>query len=289
MAKLNILLPVDFAQESEVAYRMIERIAENNEVSVTLIHIFQAPLMPPNHAMAAEYYTQFYQEQKDAHLKRLQEISELPYFEKCGVVERIENETSSNIGAEIGNYASEHGYDLVVASSKHRSGFEEFMVGTELLRILRYSRAPVLCLTEGHLPTIRRIMFATDFSSDSTETFLRVMNVASVFDASIYLTGVNTQSDFYTSREVKAQSQRFIDLVADKNPEVFQRIEEVVNYNDRNVADGVTNAAEDYMIDLIAVATHGRKGLARFIDGSVTEQIIRNTRFPVLVCKIAEN
>jgi nucleotide-binding universal stress UspA family protein len=47
----------------------------------------------------------------------------------------------------------------------------------------------------------------------------------------------------------------------------------------------VTDFAEENGFDLIAITTHGRKGLERFILGSETEKIIREARCPVLALK----
>ena len=37
--------------------------------------------------------------------------------------------------------------------------------------------------------------------------------------------------------------------------------------------------------DLIVMSTHGRSGLARLVVGSVTEQVLRTTRVPILVIR----
>ncbi|CDM66762.1 universal stress protein [Pyrinomonas methylaliphatogenes] len=44
----------------------------------------------------------------------------------------------------------------------------------------------------------------------------------------------------------------------------------------------IARAARDFHIDLITVATHGRKGLARFLFGSTAEEIIAEAPCPVL-------
>lgn len=41
----------------------------------------------------------------------------------------------------------------------------------------------------------------------------------------------------------------------------------------------------DYEADLLIVGTHGRRGLERWLDGSVAEHLVRNARCPVLVAR----
>jgi nucleotide-binding universal stress UspA family protein len=48
------------------------------------------------------------------------------------------------------------------------------------------------------------------------------------------------------------------------------------------VADSILQFAEDMKIDLIAMGTHGRRGLDRIVVGSVAERVLRTARCPVL-------
>jgi nucleotide-binding universal stress UspA family protein len=52
-----------------------------------------------------------------------------------------------------------------------------------------------------------------------------------------------------------------------------------------DVAGAIIGYAEQKGFDLIAMATHGRSGLDRFIMGSVAEQVVRGTLKPVLLIR----
>ncbi|MDP6505073.1 MAG: universal stress protein, partial [Planctomycetota bacterium] len=45
---------------------------------------------------------------------------------------------------------------------------------------------------------------------------------------------------------------------------------------------GIQQLAADGDYDLIVMATHGRSGLAHFIEGSITDEVLREAKFPVL-------
>jgi nucleotide-binding universal stress UspA family protein len=49
--------------------------------------------------------------------------------------------------------------------------------------------------------------------------------------------------------------------------------------------DEIIRFAEERAVDLIVIATHGRKGLRRWVLGSVAEQVIRHGPCPVLVVR----
>jgi nucleotide-binding universal stress UspA family protein len=52
--------------------------------------------------------------------------------------------------------------------------------------------------------------------------------------------------------------------------------------------DEILHYAKQYGADLIAMATHGRSGLARFLFGSVTENVLRQAPCPMLVVRSPE-
>jgi nucleotide-binding universal stress UspA family protein len=50
-----------------------------------------------------------------------------------------------------------------------------------------------------------------------------------------------------------------------------------------HTAEAILEAADELAIDLIAMATHGRSGLAHVVMGSVAEAVVRSGKFPVLL------
>lgn len=54
---------------------------------------------------------------------------------------------------------------------------------------------------------------------------------------------------------------------------------------DQYPADGIIAAAKHKGCDLIVVATHGRRGFARLLLGSQTQQVVTRAAIPVLVIR----
>ncbi len=50
-------------------------------------------------------------------------------------------------------------------------------------------------------------------------------------------------------------------------------------------ADAILAYAQECQADLIAMSTHGRSGLSRLLMGSVTEEVLRHSDLPLLVCR----
>jgi nucleotide-binding universal stress UspA family protein len=50
-------------------------------------------------------------------------------------------------------------------------------------------------------------------------------------------------------------------------------------------AETIIDYAQQYMIDLIVMATHGRSGLQRWVYGSVADKVLRGAKVPVLLVR----
>lgn len=49
--------------------------------------------------------------------------------------------------------------------------------------------------------------------------------------------------------------------------------------------EGILKASREHGCDLIAMATHGRRGLDRILLGSQASKVVADSRVPVLVCR----
>lgn len=53
-------------------------------------------------------------------------------------------------------------------------------------------------------------------------------------------------------------------------------------------AEVILRIAKDESADLIAMTTHGRSGIARWVMGSVADKVLRNSRVPLLLVRPPE-
>ena len=58
--------------------------------------------------------------------------------------------------------------------------------------------------------------------------------------------------------------------------------------NDYSIEEGIYNFAFKIKANVIALPTHGRKGLAHFFKGSIGEDIANHADLPVITFKISD-
>ena len=60
---------------------------------------------------------------------------------------------------------------------------------------------------------------------------------------------------------------------------------ETLHVKDRLPADGIVETATARGCDLVAMASHGRRGVARLLLGSQAQQVLVHSNVPVLICR----
>jgi nucleotide-binding universal stress UspA family protein len=139
---------------------------------------------------------------------------------------------------------------------------------------------------------IQRILVATDFTETSDRALEFAVELARKFAASITVVHAYqipamgfADAGYIAGAEVAAQlstaGQNRLDAVIDANKTSGVPMQAVLR---EGVAWEEVNAmAKEVDANLIVIGTHGRRGLARALLGSVAENVIRTSTTPVLV------
>ncbi|TKX85676.1 universal stress protein [Halorubrum sp. SS5] len=92
--------------------------------------------------------------------------------------------------------------------------------------------------------------------------------------------------DVVVERE-EARGERALDAVAEAA--AARGVECELHLRRGRPHEEILDAAADYGVDLIAMGTHGRTGIGRFIAaGSVAERVVRYSELPVLTAHVGE-
>jgi len=89
--------------------------------------------------------------------------------------------------------------------------------------------------------------------------------------------------DDYEARMTAAAS-RILSSVGEKAKQLDVRCA-TLHVNDRHPAEGIIETAQAQMCDLVVMASHGRRGLARLLIGSQANRVVTLSPVPVLVCR----
>ena len=196
-------------------------------------------------------------------------------------------------------YGRRNEIDLIVISSHGRLGFARASLGSVTDSLIRGTTIPVLVvkpnatyLTPQASSGFRHMIVPLDGSGLAEQILARVVPLAKLENAEITLLHVLSPSENPYERDDRGGLPWWKKKVAGTNAYLSHRASEVGQQGvavtiDVVVGDKVPEAIMAYArkegADLIAIATHGRGGLARVVRGSVADAVIRAAMCSVLV------
>ncbi|WP_302080651.1 universal stress protein [Salinibaculum rarum] len=138
--------------------------------------------------------------------------------------------------------------------------------------------------------TIDSILVPTDGSAAADRATEHTLSLAATFDADVHaLSVVDLQQaagpfsagglDATFVERLREQANEDVELIADQwaQPERFHGTVE-----EGRPSTTILEYIDEHDIDIVAMGTHGRSGLRRFVLGSVTEHVLRESPVPVL-------
>jgi nucleotide-binding universal stress UspA family protein len=145
--------------------------------------------------------------------------------------------------------------------------------------------------------SLNRILVPTDFSATADAALAYAKDLATRLGASLHLVHVYTDPygaaayapEVYASVPPEVR-QRALEEVRERLFERLDASEELRFRGSRGVVRGlvapqIVDYAANQDIDLIVMGTHGRRGVAHLLLGSVAEHVVRTAACPVLTVR----
>jgi nucleotide-binding universal stress UspA family protein len=134
---------------------------------------------------------------------------------------------------------------------------------------------------------IRKILYATDFSSYSNQAYFHAVALAEKHHASltilyVYVPGVSMPGSTGGPAPDRAHWKDMLEQIRPVDPSI--PVTHVLLEGDP--ATEIVRYAQDALMNLVVMGTHGRTGLERLLMGSVAEKVLRESPCSVLVVKL---
>ena len=271
----KILVPVDFSKVSEAATQFAVDLAKANNASVLLLNSSRVNYVSehPYEAMSiAQQVVNQVIESAEQRMKHL--ASTLDNSVKIetkvsflGILDAVTEETEFN------------DIDLIVMGTTGCSGWEEVLIGSNTERIVRSVKCPVISVPLGASTAIGKIMIPLDLM-EIRRTFLsEVKNLQALFNCELEFLWVKTPHNIENEEIVSKQLEKLFNEYG------------ISNYTLKIVknifpSDGILEEAETSNSDMIAMATHARRGISHWLSGSLTEDTVNHVHVPVWTFKI---
>lgn len=266
----KILVPCDFSKPAINAYRFALDVASVNRGTVHLLHVIELPVLHDSVLMPVLNF-------EEALFKELKEKSENEFKKVTGKysAEGVKVKTEVIFGAPskmILDYAKDQSIDLIIMGSHGASGLREFFIGSNAEKIVRNSSIPVLVLKDYFKGPIKNIVFPNTLETEKQEDLtMKVKALQNFFKAQLHIVWINTPlnftSDTITYERLNAFAKRF--MLKDYTINIFNHPDE---------EKGILEFTRSVKGNLIAMGTHGRKGIAHLLNGSLAEDVVNHTK-----------
>ncbi|MDI6763102.1 MAG: universal stress protein [Thermodesulfobacteriota bacterium] len=279
----RILVPLDGSSAAEIALPFAEEIAAKHGAEIILASVSELAAGETDHLYRS-------------YLERIAEQVQRQ-FKDWGAKEEAKVKSVVLLGkpaSEILRYADENNVSLITMASRGRSSRGPWLLGNIAAKVLRATGKPVLlirapadkaALQQRRL--VSKILVPLDGSKlgevaiPYAEALAQVLGAELIlfqtFVAPISVGGYERYSvppAAFKEREeqVRASAMDYLDSLGKAFQEKGMRTLSVVR--EGSPPDQILEYAETNGIDLIAMSTHGRSGIGRWVLGSVTDKVL---------------
>lgn len=278
----KIVVPVDFSELSGHALNFAIEFNEKIKGEILLVHVIDIPVGHINFtgdvdsASAETFYTgEFIKATKsklEEWAKKVEDAGQKVKFQmKFG-----------NAFTSISKIVAEDESTWIIMGSKGASGLREVFIGSNAERMIRYAKCPVIIVKgETHLKDMKSMAFASDLSQEQDLIANYAKDIQELLGLNMHLVKVKTPYNWLDDVQAKKQLEHF----AERN----YLKDFTTSTVDADFADeGAVKFAEEVGAGLIVLGTHGKKGIAHLLGGSIAEDIVNESKVPILVFKIPD-
>lgn len=265
----HIIVPIDFSKESINGLRLAILFANQFNSNIQMVYV-QKPVSDfgrvgaeEEHRIASKNFEKLIEE----YSKKLHKGMELTYIIKKGKIYR-----------EVVNQAQAFEDTAIMCSTHGASGFEEFFIGSNSLKIISATECPVVTICHGSIPhDIKKIVMPIDITADTRQKVPITAEIAKAFGAEIHVVSVSSIQTDEIVTKLNAYSKQVCDYLK-SNDVPFK----TSNLTGDNITDITIEYALDINADLISIMTEQSKAISNFVLGSYAQQMIVKSTIPVL-------
>jgi nucleotide-binding universal stress UspA family protein len=283
----NILVPVDFSENSKAAFEYAVAMAEDmGAESVKALYIYDdympaSPLADPLIIPSGKSEEDLQADLENFIAREEEVLSEVT------VKHRAQHKTQAAYGLPVETIVmfSETGdYDLIVMGTTGSKDLSEVWFGSTATNVSQKADCPVLLVPAGATyKGAKDMIYACDFDHKSIKHINVVADIATTLKTDVELLFVKTFENESSHYSVDVTEMR----------DVFKAAAPEVNFTahiveEDSVVEGVNSFAKKANADFVTVVTKHRSFWQRFIHSSMTKQMAMYAELPVLVIHVDE-
>jgi nucleotide-binding universal stress UspA family protein len=187
--------------------------------------------------------------------------------------------------------------DLIVLATQ-KTDLQRLVLGSVATQLVQRSPLPVIVLRPGHrrVTSVARILVPLDGSLESARVLPVVAGLARTLGAELLLQRVISSSPHGPADASTLELDAYLWSVREQAHAELEQVCQSLARAQVQVratvwtgppAAAILRAADLEQADLIAMATHGRRGLGKALLGSIADEVVHHAQVPVLTVSLA--
>jgi len=293
MAIQVILVPTDFSDGARRACDAAVRLGRPLGASIHLLHVLHLPaqtITPEVPVVPMGYWREVVTHAEAA-------VAELKTkLEAQGV--QVTTEVIEDLpGFAIAASAKRVHADLIVMGTRGMTGIKHAVFGSVAERTVRNAPCPVLTVkAEGEPLELRTLLVGMDFSPSAMRALELAQDLAKRAGGAhvilLHAYSIPVELEPYLIEKGEPALEHLSKSVTRELEAALARLKQAgisAEYlaSRGNPEELLVEIARQRNADLIALGTHGRRGLSHLLLGSVAERVVRTADCPVLTVRVA--
>lgn len=276
----KILIPIDFSELSTYAIEYALQIAKVHTSQITFIHVVEDMLnfsVPGDFVLTTE---EFIEKEKALEAVKNERLTHFAHV--------MSEKYSFDFGAKVlfgkshravNEYVKSEQIDLLVMSTHGVSGFREFIIGSNAVRMITECSCPVLSVQKPMKSSgFKKILLPFNDDPFSRQKVNVAIQLSKWFEAEVCCLGIENEGEQSHLVKMEREAHQIDSYLTEHG--VKHSMEIVKN---SNLSKAVLNYGKEINADLLIVmADMEKEDIVEYIMGPVSQQLINHSEIPVL-------
>lgn len=280
-SKKNILVPVDFSDQSLIALQYAEGIAQTTSSDLVLLYVHS------EQGVLSSIFSDSDSDEKalDQAWEKLGQLA--LEVEKRSVVKAIAMIAKGKVSDEIIRVSELVGSTFIIMGTNGSDSFVRRFVGSNALKVVRESRIPVFSIKGKPAHTgFRQIVLPLDLTKETREKVKLAITLSRYFNAEIKVVSILMTDDEEVIGRLEFLLNQVETFLTEAGVQCSAELVKVPE-NHEDLGEEVLKYAERVGGDLIMIMTQQENDFKDMFIGSAAQTVINNSGIPV--CSIIPN
>ncbi|MBI4649568.1 MAG: universal stress protein [Bacteroidia bacterium] len=273
--KNNILIPIDFSEQSLLALEESYSISRMVNAEITLLHVI---------IESSPFWSIFTAKEKEdvgeKYKKKLDEFAEV-ISKKTGIKVNTIVEKGKLIDKII-EITDRLNTRFLIVGTIIRDNLKERLIGSNSIRLVREAKCPVITIKGKRTSRdCRKVVLPLDLTKETKQKVGHAVNVAKYFRSTVYAISVSTSKDSHLVARLENQLDQVKKIIEKQGIDCVTKFIKAGASSD-SLAKQILNQAYEIDGDLMVIMTQQENKITENFIGSTAKEIIHTSEIPVV-------